>query len=96
MKELLSSGVISREDKPTKWTSQAHFVPKPDQSVRPVSNLPPLRAASGHLMRVDGVLLATVNCAEYDASYEAELLVTPDLQQEFLISLEDMGSLGLL
>ena len=37
-----------------------------------------------------------MNCAEYGASYEAELLVTPDLQHEFLISLEDMGSLGLL
>ena len=37
-----------------------------------------------------------MECAEYGAHYEAELLVTPDLQNEFLISLEDMGSLGLL
>ena len=29
MKELLSAGVISVEDEPTKWTSRAHFVPKP-------------------------------------------------------------------
>ena len=35
-------------------------------------------------MRVDGVLLATVNCAEYDAFYEVELLVTPSQQIKLL------------
>ena len=29
MKELLTSGIIQKEDKPTTWTSRAHFVPKP-------------------------------------------------------------------
>ena len=32
MKELLTSGIISKEDKPTTWTSRAHFVPKPGKT----------------------------------------------------------------
>ena len=36
--KLLGAGIISRVDQPTDWISPAHFVPKPDGSVRLVTD----------------------------------------------------------
>ena len=68
----------------------------PQIPVIKASNTPPLQAANGRLLNIDGVILAEVTCEEYGVSYSAELLVTPDLKKDFLISMHDMASLGLL